>query len=63
MSEFCTGEACQTMAECDTQCYWYEELGEKIKCTVCAPPSPPQYIYLVWRSMQKLVTNIDDNVS
>uniref|UniRef100_A0A671F3T7 MOB kinase activator 2 n=1 Tax=Rhinolophus ferrumequinum TaxID=59479 RepID=A0A671F3T7_RHIFE len=32
------------MAECDTQCYWYEELGKKIKCTVCAPPSLPVYL-------------------
>ncbi|XP_073460828.1 MOB kinase activator 2 isoform X1 [Lithobates pipiens] len=53
ISEFCTGETCQTMAACNTQYYWYDERGKKIKCTA------PQYIDFVMSSVQKLVTDED----
>uniref|UniRef100_A0A8C0TSC6 MOB kinase activator 2 n=1 Tax=Canis lupus familiaris TaxID=9615 RepID=A0A8C0TSC6_CANLF len=53
ISEFCTGEACQTMAVCNTQYYWYDERGKKVKCTA------PQYVDFVMSSVQKLVTDED----
>ncbi|KAJ7344353.1 hypothetical protein JRQ81_000303 [Phrynocephalus forsythii] len=53
ISEFCTGESCQTMAVCNTQYYWYDERGKKIKCTA------PQYVDFVMSSVQKLVTDED----
>ncbi|KAG8438121.1 hypothetical protein GDO86_008709 [Hymenochirus boettgeri] len=53
ISEFCTGETCQTMAACNTQYYWYDERGKKVKCTA------PQYIDFVMSSIQKLVTDED----
>ncbi|KAM3919379.1 MOB kinase activator 2 isoform 3-T3 [Leptodactylus fuscus] len=53
ISEFCTAETCQTMAACNTQYYWYDERGKKIKCTA------PQYIDFVMSSVQKLVTDED----
>ncbi|XP_026562377.1 MOB kinase activator 2 isoform X4 [Pseudonaja textilis] len=53
ISEFCTGESCQTMAVCNTQYYWYDERGKKIKCT------GPQYVDFVMSSVQKLVTDED----
>nr|XP_033783934.1 MOB kinase activator 2 isoform X2 [Geotrypetes seraphini] len=53
ISEFCTGETCQTMAVCNTQYYWYDERGKKIKCTA------PQYVDFVMSSVQKLVTDED----
>ncbi|XP_046500008.1 MOB kinase activator 2 isoform X1 [Equus quagga] len=53
ISEFCTGEACQTMAVCNTQYYWHDERGKKVKCTA------PQYVDFVMSSVQKLVTDED----
>ncbi|KAG8504303.1 MOB kinase activator 2 [Galemys pyrenaicus] len=53
VSEFCTGEACQTMAVGNTQYYWYDERGKKVKCTA------PQYVDFVMSSVQKLVTDED----
>ncbi|XP_072861452.1 MOB kinase activator 2 isoform X5 [Chlorocebus sabaeus] len=53
ISEFCTGETCQTMAVCNTQYYWYDERGKKVKCTA------PQYVDFVMSSVQKLVTDED----
>ncbi|XP_045676987.1 MOB kinase activator 2 isoform X1 [Phyllostomus hastatus] len=53
VSEFCTAEACQTMAVCNTQYYWYDERGKKVKCTA------PQYVDFVMSSVQKLVTDED----
>ncbi|XP_028915541.1 MOB kinase activator 2 [Ornithorhynchus anatinus] len=53
ISEFCTGETCQTMAVCNTQHYWYDERGKKVKCTA------PQYVDFVMSSVQKLVTDED----
>uniref|UniRef100_A0A671FKZ9 MOB kinase activator 2 n=1 Tax=Rhinolophus ferrumequinum TaxID=59479 RepID=A0A671FKZ9_RHIFE len=53
ISEFCTGDACQTMAVCNTQYYWYDERGKKVKCTA------PQYVDFVMSSVQKLVTDED----
>ncbi|XP_023039126.1 MOB kinase activator 2 isoform X2 [Piliocolobus tephrosceles] len=53
VSEFCTGETCQTMAVCNTQYYWYDERGKKVKCTA------PQYVDFVMSSVQKLVTDED----
>ncbi|XP_055987754.1 MOB kinase activator 2 isoform X2 [Sorex fumeus] len=53
ISEFCTGEACQTMAVCNTQYHWYDERGRKVKCTA------PQYVDFVMSSVQKLVTDED----
>ncbi|KAM5222869.1 MOB kinase activator 2 isoform 2-T2 [Hipposideros larvatus] len=53
ISEFCTGDACQTMAVCSTQYYWYDERGKKVKCTA------PQYVDFVMSSVQKLVTDED----
>ncbi|XP_004717265.1 MOB kinase activator 2 isoform X1 [Echinops telfairi] len=53
ISEFCTGETCQTMAAGSTQYYWYDERGKKVKCTA------PQYVDFVMSSVQKLVTDED----
>uniref|UniRef100_V9KGF5 MOB kinase activator 2 n=1 Tax=Callorhinchus milii TaxID=7868 RepID=V9KGF5_CALMI len=53
ISEFCTGETCQTMTVCNTQYYWYDERGKKIKCTA------PQYVDFVMTSVQKSVTDED----
>ncbi|XP_007947475.1 MOB kinase activator 2 [Orycteropus afer afer] len=53
ISEFCTGETCQTMAACNIQYYWYDERGKKLKCTA------PQYVDFVMSSVQKLVTDED----
>ncbi|XP_020826417.1 MOB kinase activator 2 isoform X2 [Phascolarctos cinereus] len=53
ISEFCTGDTCQTMAVGNTQYYWYDERGKKTKCTA------PQYVDFVMSSVQKLVTDED----
>ncbi|XP_041052976.1 MOB kinase activator 2a isoform X1 [Cetorhinus maximus] len=53
ISEFCTGDTCQTMTVCNTQYYWYDERGKKIKCTA------PQYVDFVMTSVQKFVTDED----
>ncbi|XP_051823364.1 MOB kinase activator 2 isoform X1 [Antechinus flavipes] len=53
ISEFCTGDSCQTMAVGNTQYYWYDERGKKTKCTA------PQYVDFVMSSVQKLVTDED----
>ncbi|XP_044536702.1 MOB kinase activator 2 isoform X3 [Gracilinanus agilis] len=53
ISEFCTGDTCQTMAVGSTQYYWYDERGKKTKCTA------PQYVDFVMSSVQKLVTDED----
>ncbi|XP_048663842.1 MOB kinase activator 2 isoform X2 [Marmota marmota marmota] len=53
ISEFCTGETCQTMAVCNTQYCWHDERGKKVKCTA------PQYVDFVMSSVQKLVTDED----
>lgn len=41
------------MAVCNTQYYWYDERGKKVKCTA------PQYVDFVMSSVQKLVTDED----
>ncbi|XP_062847060.1 MOB kinase activator 2a isoform X3 [Trichomycterus rosablanca] len=51
ISEFCTGDTCQSMAACNTTYYWYDEKGKKIKCTA------PQYVDFVMSLAQKLVTD------
>lgn len=50
------------MAECDTSATGMKSWVRRSSAQ-SVPHPPPQYIYLVWRSMQKLVTNIDENVS
>ncbi|XP_049637252.1 MOB kinase activator 2-like [Suncus etruscus] len=52
ISEFCTGDACQTMAVCN-QYHWYDERGRKVKCTAL------QYVDFVMSSVQKLLTDED----
>ncbi|XP_078286714.1 MOB kinase activator 2-like isoform X1 [Rhinoraja longicauda] len=51
ISEFCTAETCPVMNACNTQYFWTDERGKKIKCTA------PQYIDLVMTHIQKLLTD------
>ncbi|XP_042200947.1 MOB kinase activator 2 isoform X2 [Callorhinchus milii] len=51
ISEFCTAETCPVMTACNTQYFWTDERGKKIKCTA------PQYIDLVMTHIQKLLTD------